>query len=72
VASWSSVPPNGAEPISFYDGSAPLATVAVDSSGRANFTTSTLAAASHTINGAFAGVDNHAHGSVSVTITLAP
>jgi hypothetical protein len=72
VTSWSAGPPDGTGAVSFYDNGSLLATVPVDASGTASFTTSSLAAGSHNITGTFGGAPNYASGSSSATIKLAP
>ncbi|MGH9600274.1 MAG: Ig-like domain repeat protein, partial [Terracidiphilus sp.] len=70
VTSWSAGPPNDNGAVSFYDGSTLLATVPVNSSGQASYTTSSLGAGSQTITATYAGGTNYASGSSSATITL--
>ncbi|MGO4213785.1 Ig-like domain-containing protein, partial [Terriglobus sp. YAF25] len=70
VTSWSAGPPAGVGSVSFYDGSTLLATIAVDSNGRAAYTTSSLTVGSHTITATYNGA-NYASGSGSATITVA-
>jgi hypothetical protein len=70
VASWSAGPPDGNGSVSFYNGSTLLATVPVNSTGQASYTTSTLPAGQDTITATYAGEANYASGSGSVTITL--
>jgi sugar lactone lactonase YvrE len=70
VSSWSAGAPNATGAISFYDGATLLSTVPVNASGQASYTTSSLAAGSHTITATYAGGTNYATGSDSVTITL--
>jgi hypothetical protein len=72
VASWSAGPPNDNGSISFYNGSTLLATVPVNASGQASYTTSSLPAGQDTITATYAGGANYASGSGSVTITLTP
>lgn len=72
VSSWSAGTPNGIGAVSFYDGATLLATVPVDASGKAGFSTSSLTAGSHTVTATYAGGGNYANGSASVTITLTP
>jgi polygalacturonase/sugar lactone lactonase YvrE len=70
VSSWSAGPPNDNGAVSFYGGSTLLAAVAVNGSGQASYTTSSLSAGSQTITATYAGGANYASGSASVTITL--
>jgi hypothetical protein len=72
VASWSAGPPNATGSILFYDGPTLLATVAVNSSGQASYTTTGLSTGIHTITATYAGGTNYAAVSSSVTITIAP
>jgi hypothetical protein len=72
ISSWSAGPPNATGSVSFYDGSALLTTVPVNSNGGASYTTTALSAGSHTIKATYSGGTNYASGSASVTITLAP
>jgi hypothetical protein len=70
VTSWSAGPPNANGAVSFYDGATLLSTVPVNASGQATYSTSSLAAGSHTITATYAGGTNYASGSTSVSITL--
>jgi hypothetical protein len=70
VLSWSAGSPNAAGSVSFYDGSTLLGTVAVNSSGQAAYSTTTLAAGEHTITATYTGSTNYASGSSSATIPL--
>jgi hypothetical protein len=70
IASWSAGPPNSGS-VSFYDGSMLLATVPVNSTGQASYTTSSLPAGSQTITASYSGGTNYASGSANITITLA-
>jgi Glycosyl hydrolases family 28/Bacterial Ig-like domain (group 3)/MBG domain (YGX type) len=70
VASWSAGAPNDNGSVSFYLGSTLLATVPVNASGQASYTTATLPAGSDTITATYAGGTNYGTGSASVTITL--
>jgi polygalacturonase/sugar lactone lactonase YvrE len=70
VASSSAGPPSNNGAVSFYDGSTLLATVPVNSSGQASYSTSTLAVGRQTITGTYAGGTNYASGSSSATITI--
>ena len=72
VTSWSAGPPNANGAVSFYDGSTLLATVPVDGSGHASYTTSSLAAGRHTVTATYAGGVNYGTGSSSATIILVP
>jgi hypothetical protein len=72
VASSSAGPPSSTGAITFSDGSTLLATVQVDSSGKASFTTASLAAGRHNITATYSGGANYASGSSSVTVTIAP
>jgi hypothetical protein len=57
--------------VSFYDGSALLATVAVDSNGQAGYSTAGLTAGTHAVTASYAGATNYGTGSSTATITLA-
>jgi sugar lactone lactonase YvrE len=70
VSSWSAGPPQDNGAVSFYDGSSLLATVPVNSSGQASFTTTSLPAGKQTITATYSGGINYASGSSSATITL--
>jgi polygalacturonase/sugar lactone lactonase YvrE len=70
VSSWSAGAPNANGSVSFYDGKTLLATIPVNGSGIAAYTTSSLTAGSHTVTATYAGGTNYATGSSSVTITL--
>ncbi len=72
ITSWSAGPPDDNGAVSFYNGSTLLATVPVNSTGQASYTTSNLSAGSHTITATYAGGVNYASGSSSITITLVP
>ena len=72
VTSWSGGPPNDNGSVAFYDGSTLLATVPVNASGQASYTTSSLPTGSQTITATYAGGVNYASGSSSVTIRLVP
>ena len=72
VASWSAGPPSNNGSVSFYDGATLLATVPVNASGQASYTTTTLPAGKQTITATYAGGTNYASGSASATITLVP
>ena len=70
ITSWSAGPPDDNGSVSFYNGSTLLATVPVNSTGQASYTTSALPAGQDTITASYAGGLNYASGSSSVTITL--
>ena len=72
VTSWSAGPPNDNGAVAFYDGTTLLATVPVNASGQASYTTASLPAGSQTITATYSGGTNYASGSSSVTITLVP
>jgi arabinogalactan endo-1,4-beta-galactosidase len=72
VTSWSAGAPNANGSVTFYDGGNLLATVPVNSSGQASYSTSALSTGSHNITAAYANGTNYASGSSSVSITLAP
>ena len=72
VASYSAGPPDGNGSVSFYNGSTLLATVPVNATGQASYTTSSLPAGSDKITASYAGGANYASGSTSVTITITP
>jgi Bacterial Ig-like domain (group 3) len=72
TSSWSAGPPSAKGSVSFYDGSALLATVPVNSNGGATYTTNTLPVGPQTIKATYSGGTNYATGSASVTVTLAP
>ncbi|MGB6695545.1 MAG: Ig-like domain repeat protein [Terracidiphilus sp.] len=72
VASYSAGPPDGNGSVSFYNGSTLLATVPVNATGQASYTTSSLPAGSDKITATYAGGTNYASGSTSVTITITP
>jgi hypothetical protein len=72
VASWSAGSPSSNGGVSFYDGSTLLATIPVNASGQASYTTTTLPAGKQTITATYAGGTNYASGSASATITLVP
>jgi sugar lactone lactonase YvrE len=58
--------------VEFFDGNTLLATVPVNANGQASFSTTKLAAGSHTIAATYSGGVNYASSSSSVTITLTP
>ena len=70
VTSWSAGAPSSNGNVLFYDGATLLGTVAVDASGKATLSTSSLSAGTHTITATYDGGSNYASGSASVTITL--
>jgi hypothetical protein len=70
VTSWSAGAPNDNGAVSFYDGSTLLATVPVNGSGQASYTTTTLPVGKQTITATYAGGANYASGSSSATITI--
>ena len=70
VTSRSDGPPDDNGSVSFYKGSTLLATVPVNASGQASYTTSSLPNGSDTITATYAGGTNYASGSSSVTITI--
>ena len=72
VTSWSAGAPSDNGAVSFYNGSTLLATVPVDSSGQASYTTSSLRAGIQTITATYAGGNNYATSLTSVMITLVP
>jgi arabinogalactan endo-1,4-beta-galactosidase len=71
VTSWSAGAPNANGSVAFYDGGNLLATVPVNSSGQASYSTSALSTGSHNITATYANGTNYASGSSSVNITLA-
>jgi sugar lactone lactonase YvrE len=70
VTSWSAGPPDANGSVSFYDGSALLATVPVNASGQASYTSSSLSVGTHTITAAYGAGTNYGSGSSSATINL--
>jgi sugar lactone lactonase YvrE len=70
ITSWSAGAPSNNGSVSFSLGSTVLATVPVNASGQASFTTSTLPVGSDTITAAYSGGANYATGSASVAITV--
>lgn len=66
IASWSAGAPNATGNVQFHDGQKLLATVPVNASGIAQFTTSNLSAASHTISAVYSGGTNYDTGSGTV------
>ena len=71
VTSSSAGVPNATGSVSFTDGNTPLATIAVDANGVANYSTSSLSTGSHTITAAYSGGVNYGTGSATHTITIA-
>jgi hypothetical protein len=71
ISSWSAGAPNDNGAVSFYDGSTLLATVPVNASGKASYSTTTLAIGTQSITATYAGGANYASGSSSATITIA-
>jgi Bacterial Ig-like domain (group 3) len=71
VSSWSAGAPNSNGEVSFYDGATLLATVPVNGSGSASYTTTSLAVGTQTVTATYAGGANYASGSSSATITIA-
>jgi Glycosyl hydrolases family 28/Bacterial Ig-like domain (group 3) len=72
ITSWSAGAPDDNGSVSFYKGSMLLATVPVNASGQASYTTSSLPNGTDTITATYAGGTNYASGSNSVTITIVP
>jgi polygalacturonase/sugar lactone lactonase YvrE len=72
VTSFSAGPPDDNGSVSFLNGSTLLATLPVNASGQASYTTSSLPVGNDTIRATFAGGTNYASGSASVTITITP
>jgi len=70
VTSWSAGPPNANGSVSFYDGSALLATIPVNASGQASYTTASLSAGTHTITATYGVGINYGAGASSATINL--
>jgi hypothetical protein len=70
IASWSAGPPNSTGAVSFYNGSTLLATVPVDSSGKASYATSSLPVGSQKITATYSGGLNYATGSTTITVTI--
>lgn len=71
VSSWSAGTPNNNGAISFYNGTALLATVLVNSNGQASYTSSSLPIGSQIITATYAGGTNFSSGSTNVTVTIA-
>jgi arabinogalactan endo-1,4-beta-galactosidase len=71
VTSWSAGAPDANGSVAFYDGGNLLATVPVNSSGQASYSTSALSTGSHKITATYTNGTNYASGSSSVSITLA-
>jgi hypothetical protein len=70
VTSWSAGPPNGIGTVSFFDGATLLATVPVNASGVASYTTSSFTIGYHNITETYSGTANYASGSVTGTIQI--
>ena len=70
VTSWSAGPPNATGNVSFYDGGNLLATVPVNASGQASYSTAGLSAGSHAISATYANGTNYASSSTSISITV--
>ncbi|HEY1647227.1 MAG TPA: pectinesterase family protein [Terracidiphilus sp.] len=70
VTSWSAGTPNDNGAVSFYNGSTLLATVPVNSTGQASYTTSSVPVGIDTITATYAGGTNYASGSTTVIIIL--
>ncbi|MGB8006910.1 MAG: Ig-like domain-containing protein, partial [Terriglobales bacterium] len=70
VTSWSAGPPDTTGTVSFYDGTSLLATVPVNASGQATYSTSGLSVGTHNITASYAGSSNYASGSDTITITI--
>ena len=72
VTSRSDGPPDDNGSVSFYNGATLPATVPVNSTGQASYTTSSQPAGQDTFTAAYAGAVKYASGSTSVSITLTP
>ena len=72
VNSSSAGAPSSNGSVEFFDGTTLLATVPVNANGQASYSTTKLAAGSHTIAATYSGGGNYASGSSSVTFTLTP
>lgn len=72
VTSWSAGTPDATGTVSFLNGSTLLATVPVNSSGQASYTTNSLPAGTLTITADYSNGANYANGSATATITLTP
>ena len=70
VNSTSAGAPNAACSVTFSDGSTVLATVAVDATGKATYSTTSLAVGLHTINAVFGGNSNYAAASASTKVNV--
>jgi hypothetical protein len=70
VTSWSAGPPDATGTVSFYNGTTLLATVPVNASGQATYSTSGLSVGTHNITATYAGSTNYASGSDTITITI--
>jgi hypothetical protein len=72
VTSTSAGAPNATGFVIFSDGTTVLATVPVDSAGKASYTTTTLALGSHTILATYTGSTNYATASASAKEFITP
>jgi hypothetical protein len=70
ITSWSAGPPDTTGTVSFYNGTTLLATVPVNASGQATYSTAGLSVGTHSITTTYAGSANYASGSDTVTITI--
>ncbi len=70
VNSTSAGAPNAAGSVTFSDGGTVLATVAVDATGKAVYSTTNLAVGLHTISATFAGSSNYAAASASTKVNV--
>jgi hypothetical protein len=70
ITSWSAGPPHTTGSVSFSDGSTLLATVPVNSSGQASYTTNSLTVGTHTITANYVDQGSYANGVTTATITL--
>ena len=71
LSSWSAGAPGSLGTVSFYDGSTSLATVPVNATGNASFSTSALTAGSHTVTANYSGnATQYAAASNAVTIQI--
>lgn len=71
VTAWSTTSPNATGTVAFFDGNTMLMIVPVDSTGKASYKTSSLAAGTHKIMAAYANGTNYGAESATATITLA-
>jgi hypothetical protein len=62
--------PNATGSVAFLDGSKLLATVAVDSTGKASYATTGLAVGTHTITASYTGSTNYGTASAAVTVNI--